>query len=41
MGLDLKPELPRKPDIKVINNFQTTTSEISKKIIKELLNYEK
>lgn len=41
MGLDLKPELPRKPDIKVINNFQTTTSEISKKIIKELLKYEK
>ena len=41
LGLDLKPEIPKKPDIKVRNNFKNSTSEISKKIIKEILRYEK
>ena len=41
LGLDLKPEIPKKPDIKVKNNFKISTSEISKKIIKIILKYEK
>ncbi len=41
LGLDLKPEIPRKPDVKVKNNFKNSTSEISKKILKKILKYEK
>ena len=41
LGLDLKPEIPKKPDIKVSNNFKKPISEISKKIIKKILRYEK
>ncbi len=41
LGLDLEPELPKKPDIKIINNFKTPISKISKKIIKEISKYEK
>ena len=41
LGLDLKPEIPKKPDIKVKNNFKNSTSQISEKIIKKILKYEK
>tara|TARA_B100000902_G_scaffold353073_1_gene364242 strand:- start:113 stop:640 length:528 start_codon:yes stop_codon:yes gene_type:complete len=41
LGLDLKPELPKKPNIKIKNNFKISTDEISKKIINKLLRYEK
>ncbi len=41
LGLDLKPEIPKNPDIKVKNNFKNSTSEISKKIIENILKYEK
>lgn len=41
LGLDLKPEIPKKPDIKVKNDFKNSTSKISEKIIKKILKYEK
>lgn len=34
IGMHLKADLPKKPNIKIINNFSKTTNEISKDLIK-------
>lgn len=40
LGIDLKAELPEKPNIKVKNDFKMSTKMITEKIINELQNYE-
>ena len=35
VGIDIKPEFPRRPDIVIQNNFKLTTEELSKKVIKK------
>ena len=41
LGLDLKPELPKNPDIRIENNFLISTNEIAKKIMAKINNYER
>ncbi len=36
VGLDIKPEFPKKPDIVINNSFQQKINQISKKIIQKL-----
>ena len=36
VGIDIKPEFPRRPDIVIQNNFKLTTEELSKKVIKKI-----
>ena len=33
VGLDIKPEFPKKPDIILKNNFKTDVNELSKKLV--------
>ncbi len=40
LGIDLKPELPKKPDITVKNDFKISTDQIAKKITNKLSKYE-
>jgi cytidine diphosphoramidate kinase len=36
VGLNIKPEFPKKPDIKIKNNFNKTISELSKEIFSKI-----
>lgn len=36
VGVNIKAELPKNPDIKILNNFDTTLNVISKNIMKEI-----
>ena len=36
IGIDIKPEYPKKPDIKIINSFKSTTDQIAKKLINSI-----
>ena len=36
VGLDIKPELPKKPDIIILNNFDKNLKVISKNLIKKI-----
>ena len=36
VGLDIKPELPKKPDIKIINKFDKNLDELKKELIKKI-----
>ncbi|ARJ47511.1 adenylyl-sulfate kinase [Candidatus Pelagibacter sp. RS39] len=40
LGIDLKPELPKKSDITIKNNFKISTDQIARKIIDRLNKYE-
>ena len=40
LGIDLKPDLPKKSDITVKNNFKISTAQIARKIIDRLNKYE-
>jgi adenylylsulfate kinase-like enzyme len=33
VGIHIKPELPKKPDIKIINNFKKSTDFLSKQLV--------
>ena len=35
-GVDIKPDLPKKPDIVIENNFSKSINELSKELIKKL-----
>ncbi len=35
-GIDLKPQLPKKPDIRIINNFEKNLNQIELEIMKKL-----
>lgn len=35
-GIDIKPEIPKKPDIKIINNFKFGINILTKKIFKKI-----
>ena len=37
VGIDIKPELPKNPDITITNDFKKNTKEISKILIKKIL----
>ena len=37
VGIDIKPELPKNPDITITNDFKKNTKEISKILIKRIL----
>ena len=37
IGLDIKAELPKNPDIKIINNFSKSTKQLSQEIYKRFL----
>jgi len=36
VGLDIKPEMPKKPDIKIINNFDKDLNELKKELMKKI-----
>ena len=36
MGLDLKPQFPKKPDIKIINSFNKSIAAISEDLLKKI-----
>tara|TARA_B110000008_G_C16705515_1_gene458600 strand:+ start:132 stop:668 length:537 start_codon:yes stop_codon:yes gene_type:complete len=36
VGVNIKPEYPKKPDIKIINSFKSTTDQIAKKLINNI-----
>ena len=38
VGVDIKAELPKKPDIKVLNNFDKNLKMISNELIKKIKN---
>ena len=38
VGINIKPELPNKPDITINNNFKRSTTDLSKKLFKEISN---
>lgn len=40
VGLDIKPEIPKKPDIIIINNFKDSLDVIAKKLLKTLAKWE-
>ena len=35
-GIDIKPEFPKKPDVKIVNNFNKTLKEIKKELLKKI-----
>tara|TARA_B100001057_G_scaffold493011_1_gene586603 strand:- start:105 stop:641 length:537 start_codon:yes stop_codon:yes gene_type:complete len=35
-GIDIKPDLPKKPDIIIVNNFSKSINELSKELMKKL-----
>jgi adenylylsulfate kinase len=37
MGVSLKPEFPKKPNIKIINNFNLTTKKLADQLFEEIL----
>ncbi len=38
IGLDIKPEYPKKPDIIIANSFKISSYELSKKLVKKIKN---
>ena len=36
MGLDLKPQFPKKPDIKIINSFDKSIAAMSEDLLKKM-----
>ena len=36
VGIQIKPELPKKPDIVISNNFEKSINELSKSLIKKI-----
>ena len=38
VGINIKPELPNKPDIIINNSFKRSTNALSKKLFKEISN---
>ena len=36
IGIDIKPEYPKKPDIKIINSFKSTTNQMAKILINNI-----
>jgi len=36
IGIDIKPEFPKKPDIKIINSFKNTTDQMAKNLISNI-----
>ena len=36
VGLDIKPEMPKKPDIKIIKNFDKDLNELKKELMKKI-----
>ena len=38
IGIDIKPEFPKKPDITIINSFNETSDKIAKKLLKKINN---
>lgn len=39
VGLDIKPQIPKNPDITIHNNFKKNIREISKVLSKEIINF--
>ena len=39
VGLDIKPQIPKNPDITINNNFKKNIREISKVLSKEIINF--
>ena len=39
IGLDIKPEFPKIPDVTIFNDFKTKPSQISKKIMEKLIKF--
>ena len=37
-GFDIKPQIPKKPDIKIFNNFKFNINLLSIKIFKKIVN---
>lgn len=37
VGIDIKPEFPKKPDIKITNNFKETPKKLADKIFKKII----
>ena len=38
-GIDIKPELPKKPEIVINNNFRKTIPQLSNSLLKKIHNY--
>ena len=38
VGIDIKPEFPKKPHIKIINNFDKNIDHLSKEVVKKIKN---
>ena len=36
VGIDIKAELPKRPDIKIVNNFNQNKMNVANKLIKEI-----
>ena len=36
IGVDIKPQYPKKPDITIINSFKSTTDQIAKNLISNI-----
>ena len=39
VGIDIKPEFPKNPDILIKNDFKTSTNSLSKILLKKISNY--
>ena len=39
IGIDIKPEYPKRPDIIISNSFKISSNELSKILIKKILNF--
>ena len=38
VGIDIKPEFPKKPHIKIVNNFDKNINDLSREVIKKIKN---
>jgi adenylylsulfate kinase-like enzyme len=38
IGINIKPQIPKKPDITIINSFNETSDKIAKKLLKKINN---
>ena len=38
IGIDIKPQFPKKPDITIINSFNENSDKIAKKLLKKINN---
>jgi len=37
MGVDLSPQFPKRPNIKIINTFKKNTNQVSIELLKKIL----